>query len=120
MSDYGDVILSEGQDPFEDIQEAIRGLVARGKRPLTLGGDHSISYPVIKSLVASGKAQPPALPVCAGDVLVPRPDVRGRSRGRSGVVGRAGRRVACQECRRPPVAVESFVVPCVVVCQPPC
>jgi arginase len=48
FGDAGDVELTG--DPRAAIEEAVRGLLQRGLRPIVLGGDHSISYPVLRAV----------------------------------------------------------------------
>jgi agmatinase len=51
LEDAGDLALTE--DPAEvrvAIETAVAGLFARGATPLVLGGDHSITYPVVRAL----------------------------------------------------------------------
>src|SRR5579864_3154386 len=46
--DGGDLALTE-KDALGAIERGIGALIERGKRPLSLGGDHSITYPIIKA-----------------------------------------------------------------------
>ncbi|MFN8670064.1 MAG: agmatinase [Gemmatimonadaceae bacterium] len=46
--DAGDVAL--GDDPRAAIEQAVDALLSAGRRPLVLGGDHSITYPVLRAL----------------------------------------------------------------------
>ncbi|AHD08865.1 agmatinase [Phaeobacter gallaeciensis] len=48
-SDHGDVALSglSGQAAFDAIQTAVTSEISKGQRVLSLGGDHSVAYPVI-------------------------------------------------------------------------
>jgi arginase len=46
--DAGDLEFVE-KDAFAAIESGIAGLIEHGKRPVTLGGDHSITYPVVKA-----------------------------------------------------------------------
>jgi arginase len=46
--DAGDLKFAE-QDAFTAIESGIGALIAQGNRPLSLGGDHSITYPIIKA-----------------------------------------------------------------------
>ncbi len=46
--DAGDVAL--GNDPRAAIEQAVDALLAAGRRPLVLGGDHSITYPVLRAV----------------------------------------------------------------------
>jgi len=52
LSDAGDVAAGAGEDGFARIGEAVAGLLDRGLRPLVLGGDHAVSYPVIREVAA--------------------------------------------------------------------
>jgi arginase len=47
--DAGDVSLPEGAGAREKIEAAISSLLDRGFRPLALGGDHSVTYPVLRA-----------------------------------------------------------------------
>ncbi|HEX2450832.1 MAG TPA: agmatinase [Gemmatimonadales bacterium] len=49
LHDAGDLALSEGSDVRTTIESGIAGLLDGGYRPLTLGGDHSITYPVLRA-----------------------------------------------------------------------
>jgi arginase len=46
--DAGDLQLGKG-DPFVAIEAEVGALIERGKRPVLLGGDHSITYPIVKA-----------------------------------------------------------------------
>ncbi|MGC2450717.1 MAG: agmatinase [Candidatus Sulfotelmatobacter sp.] len=46
--DAGNLVVSD-EDAFEVIESAIGNIVDEGKRPISLGGDHSITYPLVKS-----------------------------------------------------------------------
>ena len=46
--DAGDLKLPE-RDGFQEIEKAVDGLLERRKRPVALGGDHSISYPILRA-----------------------------------------------------------------------
>lgn len=48
--DAGDVLPGEGADMVSAIEEATARLLSRSLRPVSLGGDHSITYPVIRAL----------------------------------------------------------------------
>lgn len=50
LEDAGDVAFVEGEDPRAAITEAVRNVAKRGGRPISLGGDHSITYPILKAL----------------------------------------------------------------------
>jgi agmatinase len=54
LHDAGDVVL--GDDAAEAraaIQAGVEGIVGSGRRPLVLGGDHSITYPVLRAFAAA-------------------------------------------------------------------
>jgi arginase len=48
-TDAGDVDLGTGAAAMMDIEAAIDALLARGARVLSLGGDHSVTYPVVRA-----------------------------------------------------------------------
>ena len=48
-ADAGDLNFLE-EDPFAAIENAISEIVDSGKRPVSLGGDHSITFPIIKAV----------------------------------------------------------------------
>lgn len=59
IADVGDVsfrTVYDLKEALEDIREFYRDLSARGIIPITAGGDHSITFPILKSLVKSEKA----------------------------------------------------------------
>ncbi|MGB9285768.1 MAG: agmatinase [Candidatus Sulfotelmatobacter sp.] len=52
-ADAGDLQLSDSRDKvaddFAEIERAILDLVEKGERPVSLGGDHSVTYPILKA-----------------------------------------------------------------------
>jgi arginase len=50
LVDAGDVPAHEGSDGFEQTERRISELLTGNFKPLVLGGDHSITYPVIRSV----------------------------------------------------------------------
>ncbi|MDP6965786.1 MAG: agmatinase [Candidatus Marinimicrobia bacterium] len=54
--DAGDVHLSTPQSAFQNIEQAVTSLTEKGVHILALGGDHSITYPVVK---ATARVHPP-------------------------------------------------------------
>jgi arginase family enzyme len=46
--DAGDLAFAE-KDAFAAIEAGVGALIEAGKRPLSLGGDHSITYPIVKA-----------------------------------------------------------------------
>ncbi|MCP4687999.1 MAG: agmatinase [Desulfobacterales bacterium] len=49
--DVGDLDLSDPGSAFQRVEEAVAGLLSRGARVLTLGGDHAISYPILRAFI---------------------------------------------------------------------
>src|SRR6201997_3819370 len=47
--DAGDLRFMDG-DPFPAIEQAVDALLEKRQRPVCLGGDHSITYPILKAL----------------------------------------------------------------------
>ncbi len=56
IADCGDadVIYYDAERNVETIEASVRGIVDRGALPVVIGGDHSISYPVIRALDRTG------------------------------------------------------------------
>jgi agmatinase len=50
LFDAGDVLPKTGADHFEVIEESIAALIGREMYPLVLGGDHAVTYPVVRAL----------------------------------------------------------------------
>lgn len=56
MVDLGDIDTSGDPDKtFGLIEKAVAGVLAKGAVPIVLGGDHSITYPVLKAFAAVHK-----------------------------------------------------------------
>lgn len=53
LTDAGDLVLPETGDARDVIEAGIRALVADGARPISLGGDHSVTYPVLRAIHAA-------------------------------------------------------------------
>jgi len=53
--DEGCEVELGSDDPFEAIQKAVSALLEKRRRPVCLGGDHSITYPILRAL---GKDRP--------------------------------------------------------------
>ena len=47
--DDGDVDLSNGKDAFAKIETRVGAVLAQGGRVVSLGGDHSITYPILRA-----------------------------------------------------------------------
>jgi len=50
LADAGDLILPESDDAIGLIEDAIRRLIQNGGSPLALGGDHAVTYPILRAL----------------------------------------------------------------------
>lgn len=50
VNDIGDVNIGSGSAAFMKIEEHISQILEQGGLPLTLGGDHAITYPIIKAI----------------------------------------------------------------------
>jgi arginase len=48
--DAGDVVPADGRDVYSQIEDSVCALLRRNLRPLILGGDHSITYPVVRAV----------------------------------------------------------------------
>jgi arginase len=55
FADAGDLSLAEDISAFEVIEKKVAELLDEGQRPVSLGGDHSVTYPVVR---AFGKRYP--------------------------------------------------------------
>jgi arginase len=56
LQDHGDLALPPSGDARAIIEAGVRSLRTRGCRPIALGGDHSVTYPVLRALQAAGSA----------------------------------------------------------------
>jgi arginase len=52
LRDIGDLELAEGPAMLEQVSEAVAHLLAQDVRVLALGGDHSITYPILRAYAA--------------------------------------------------------------------
>jgi arginase len=60
LEDAGDVILSDDAGAMRAaIETRVREIARSGRKPLILGGDHSITYPALRAF--SGRAETPAV-----------------------------------------------------------
>ena len=50
FEDAGDLQNMESPDAFARIESAIAEILDRKKRPLSLGGDHSVTYPILRAV----------------------------------------------------------------------
>jgi arginase len=53
LSDAGDLTLSPSSHARAEIESGIAELLAGGWRPLALGGDHSVTYPILRAVSRS-------------------------------------------------------------------
>jgi agmatinase len=49
VRDVGDLALSHGAAAIDEIDAAVTTLLERGARVLSLGGDHSVTYPIVRA-----------------------------------------------------------------------
>jgi agmatinase len=52
LEDYGDVPLDEGPQDDDRIEEAVAQALADDCVPLLLGGDHSVTFPILRAIAA--------------------------------------------------------------------
>jgi arginase len=50
LFDAGDLVFAEGEDEREQIDQAVKAQLDAGRRVLALGGDHSVTYPIVRTL----------------------------------------------------------------------
>lgn len=50
LGDAGDVSIPDDANPRSTIEAALTSLLDDGRRPLVLGGDHSITHPILRAL----------------------------------------------------------------------
>ena len=50
FEDAGDLAVMESPDAFQRIEDAIAKIIEDGKRPVSLGGDHSITAPILRAI----------------------------------------------------------------------
>jgi len=55
LQDIGDLELKNGTEGFGQIVAGISDLISNGVKPLVLGGDHAITYPIMKVMGAKYK-----------------------------------------------------------------
>lgn len=53
--DAGDIGFALGDDPFAVIERGVGELLEKGFKPICLGGDHSVSYPIAKAIAQRHK-----------------------------------------------------------------
>jgi agmatinase len=50
LTDHGDLDLTSAEEARARIEAGIAGLIDRGHRAIALGGDHSVTYPVLRAV----------------------------------------------------------------------
>ena len=50
LTDLGDLSFSESIDPIIQIEEKITDTLEQGYKPISIGGDHAVTYPIVKAL----------------------------------------------------------------------
>jgi arginase len=50
LRDAGDVAFGHGGDVRAPIESAVQAILLSGARPLCMGGDHSVTYPILRAL----------------------------------------------------------------------
>ena len=50
IADAGDLVLPDSNDALDVIEEAVRRLMEDGGAPLAIGGDHAVTYPIIRAV----------------------------------------------------------------------
>jgi arginase len=50
VKNIGDIVWTQDDEAFSAIERAISAISSKRAKPLVLGGDHSITYPILKSL----------------------------------------------------------------------
>ena len=50
FTDAGDLQLPEDIGAFELVEKAVAALLDKGHRPICLGGDHSVAYPILRAV----------------------------------------------------------------------
>ena len=53
LADAGDVVFGDDIEPRDAIARAIASCCAAGERPIALGGDHSVTHPVMRAVHAA-------------------------------------------------------------------
>lgn len=52
LADAGDIVLPESTDVRATIEAAMTQLLTGNRRPIALGGDHSVTYPILRALAS--------------------------------------------------------------------
>lgn len=50
LDNRGDLVIDVGEDPWPRIEVEVDAIIASGARPLLLGGDHSVTHPILRSV----------------------------------------------------------------------
>jgi arginase len=54
--DAGDLTFPDESDAFQQIEKAVEDLLKQGLRPVCLGGDHSVTYPILRAFARQYRA----------------------------------------------------------------
>ncbi|MEO1366261.1 MAG: agmatinase [Acidobacteriota bacterium] len=54
LVDLGDRAIGESDEEYLGIEGHVADVLARGARPLVLGGDHAVTYPALRAVAAQG------------------------------------------------------------------
>jgi arginase len=58
LADAGDLAFPEGKDPLAIIESGVRSVLERGGVPILLGGDHSVTWPILRAVRAHLDREP--------------------------------------------------------------
>ncbi len=50
ITDYGDIAWADDVEAFSNLEQVILNVAKSGAKPITFGGDHSITFPILKAL----------------------------------------------------------------------
>ncbi len=53
--DAGDIDLVTGGDPFSAIEREVGAVLDKGFSPICIGGDHSVTYPIVRAMASRRK-----------------------------------------------------------------
>ena len=56
FNDQGDIDIADGKEAFMSIESHLTSIVNAGGCPLTLGGDHAITYPIMRAMAKQHQA----------------------------------------------------------------
>jgi arginase len=53
--DAGDIVFPSDEEPFSVIEREVGAVIDKGFKPICLGGDHSVTYPIVKAVAGRYK-----------------------------------------------------------------